>query len=156
MQIKKFPEVTTEEERRELLCFLEERFGLSPSLFDEYVILKGSTNYWLFPKTEHLNLLKKLSPEAVGLIFLRKVSNYLKPTSTFLQRFGKYATKNIVELNEDQLKLLQSNYKIPISLPLEEGYVILRDENWILGCGLYVKGHLYSYLETKVLKTLLD
>lgn len=156
MKRKPFPEEITFEERQQILFYLEQRFGLKQELFEPYTIFKGATHYWLFPKTEHLPLLRKLSPESVGLLFLRKIKDYLKPTSTFLQRFGKYATKNIVKLTDSQLKELQEKRKIKIDLPLEPGYVILKDDLWILGCGLYLEGHLFSYLETKVMKTLLD
>jgi len=156
MPRKSFPEEISLEEREEILAYLTERFGFSPSLFEDYLMLRVFHNYWLFPKTNYLSQLRKLTPEAVGLIFLRRVSQYLKPTSTFLQRFGRYATKNIVTLKEEELRLLQENKKIALSLPLEEGYVILRDENWILGCGLYLRGFIYSYLENKVMATLLS
>ncbi len=156
MKKKPFPEEITPDERRQILFYLEERFGINPGIFDEYTIFKGATHFWLFPKTEYIHLLKKLSPESVGLLFLRKIKNYLKPTSTFLQRFGKLAKKNIVQLTEEQLKILQESKKIKMDLPLEPGYVILRDETWILGCGLYLNGYIFSYLETKVIKTLLD
>ncbi len=156
MKRKPFPAEISSEEREHILNYLENRFGIPTKVFDEYTIFKGATHYWLFPKTEHLFLLKKLSPETVGLLFLRKIKDFLKPTSTFLQRFGKYATKNIIELSEEQLKTLQKNKKIPIDISIDPGYVILRDENWILGCGLYLNGYIFSYLETKVMKTLLD
>jgi hypothetical protein len=156
MKRKPFPQEVSPEERQQILFYLEERFGIKKEVFEAYQFFKGATHYWLFPKTEKLFLLKKLSPESVGLLFLRKIKDYLKPTSTFLQRFGKYATKNIVQLNENQLKSLQENKKIPIELSISPGYVILRDENWILGCGLYLNGYLFSYLETKVMKTLTD
>lgn len=156
MKKKPFPEEITSEERIQILSYLEDRFGIDSKIFDNYTIFKGATHYWLFPKSVYLSLLRKLSPESVGLLFLRKIKNYLKPTSTFLQRFGKFATKNVVKLTEAQLKTLQENKKIKIELPIEPGYVILKDDYWILGCGLYLDGYIFSYLETKVIKTLLD
>lgn len=156
MKGKPFPEIISPEERKDILFYLEERFGINPEIFNNYAMFKGATHYWLFPKTEYIYFLRKLSPESVGLLFLRKIKNYLKPTSTFLQRFGKFATKNIVELTENQLKILQESKKIKIELPLEPGYIILRDGTWILGCGLYLNGYIFSYLEIKVIKTLLD
>ncbi len=148
MKIKPFPSEISEEEKQEIFGFLKERFGFEQTLFEDFLILKGATNFWLFPKTNHLSQLKKLSPEAVGLLFLRRVSHYLKPTSSFLQRFGKWATKNVVTLNPEQVKLLREKGKIEIKFDLEPGYVILRNGKWILGCGLYVPGKLISYLKS--------
>lgn len=153
---KAFPEEISLEEKKEILSFLEERFGLKEEIFVDFVILKGDSTFWLFPKTNHLLQLRKLTPEVVGLLFLRKISGYLKPTSTFLQRFGKFATKNIIQLNAEQLKCLQERQKLDLDLDLEPGYVIIRDEDWILGCALYLPGKLFSYFEKKVIKNLFD
>jgi hypothetical protein len=156
MAKKTFPQEANLEEREEIFLFLEDRFGLKRDIFEDFLILKGASTFWLFPKTEHLIQLKKLTPEVVGLLFLRRVSGYLKPTSTFLQRFGQYATKNVIQLETEQLKTLQERQRLEIDLDIQPGYVIVRDEDWILGCALYLPGRLYSYFEKKVIKNLLE
>jgi len=150
----KFPQKVSEEERKEVLRYLEERFGISASYFEKYDILRGVSNFWLFPKTIYLETLKNLQIQTVGLLFLRRVSKYLKPTSVFLQRFGYLAKKNIVSLSEEIILILKEKNKVEIILDLEPGYVILKNNHWILGCGLYLPGKLFSYLEPKVLKNL--
>jgi len=150
----KFPQKVSEEERKEVLEYLEERFGISAFYFEKYDILRGVSNFWLFPKTTYLEILKNLQIQTVGLLFLRKVSKYLKPTSVFLQRFGYLAKKNIVSLSEEIILILKEKNKVEITLDLEPGYVILKNNHWILGCGLYLPGKLFSYLEPKVLKNL--
>ncbi|WP_051920495.1 hypothetical protein [Thermodesulfobacterium hydrogeniphilum] len=150
----RFPHIVSEEERQEVLKYLEDRFGISINIFDKYEILRGVSNFWLFPKNQYLEILESLQVQTVGLLFLRKVSRYLKPTSAFLQRFGYLATKNIVTLSEDIIEVLKERNKVEINLNLEPGYVILRNKYWILGCGLYLPGKLFSYLESKVIKNL--
>ncbi len=150
----RFPQRVSEEERKEVLKYLEDRFGIEESHFEGYEILRGVSNFWLFPKNEHLEKLRSLQIQTVGLLFLRKVSKYLKPTSVFLQRFGVLAKKNIVVLPEEIILVLKEKNKVEIELDLEPGYVVLKDKNWILGCGLYLPGKLFSYLEPKVLKRL--
>lgn len=151
---KPFPVEVSHDERRFLLNYLNERFGFDPQIFDDYHILKGVKNYWLLRKTLHLEKLKSLSVEVVGLIFLRQVSEYLKPTSAFLQRFGYFANKNIIQLGDDEIKFLSEHPYLKIDLSIEPGYVILRDSHWILGCGLYLPGRLYAFFEKKFLKIL--
>lgn len=150
----KFPKKVNEEEKKAIFKYLEDRFGFSPSLFEDYEVLKGVSNFWLFPKTPYLESLTSLEVQTVGLLFLRKVSSYLKPTSAFLQRFGNFATKNVVTLNFQLIEELKKHKKLEIDLDLEPGYVVLKDEKWILGCGLYLPGKLFAYLEEKVLKNL--
>jgi hypothetical protein len=151
---RRFPQKVSEEEREEVLKYLEERFGIEKTYFDNYEILRGVSNFWLFPKTPYLEKIKSLQVQTVGLLFLRKVSIYLKPTSVFLQRFGHLAKKNILVLPDDVISALKEKNKVEINLDLEPGYVILKDKYWILGCGLYLPGKLFSYLEPKVLKNL--
>lgn len=150
----RFPFKILEEERKEILGYLEERFGIPQNVFENYEILRGVSNFWLFPKTNYLDKLRGLDVQTVGLLFLRKVSKYLKPTSVFLQRFGHLATKNIVILSQEEISILKEKNKIEIELDLEPGYVILKDKYWILGCGLYLPGRLFSYLGEKITKNL--
>ncbi len=150
----RFPYRVSEEERKEILTYIEERFGIPASTFDKYEILRGVSNFWLFPKTPHLEKLKSLQVQTVGLLFLRKVSRYLKPTSAFLQRFGYLANKNIIELPEEIIKKLKEKNKVEVEFNIEPGYVVLKDKNWILGCGLYLSGKLLSYLDPKLTKNL--
>jgi|UniRef100_A0A7V5N1W6 hypothetical protein len=150
----RFPQKVSEKEREEVLKYLEDRFGIENFYFEKYEILRGVSNFWLFPKTSYLEKLKDLQVQTVGLLFLREVSKYLKPTSAFLQRFGYLAKKNIITLPEEVILMLKERNKVEIELDLEPGYVILKNKHWILGCGLYLPGKLFSYLEPKVLKNL--
>jgi len=150
----RFPQKVSKEEREEVLKYLEDRFGIEAFHFDNYEILRGVSNFWLFPKTEYLEKLKSLQVQTVGLLFMRQVSKYLKPTSAFLQRFGYLAKKNVVHLPEEIILILKEKNKVEINLDLEPGYVILKNKKWILGCGLYLPGKLFSYLEQKILKNL--
>lgn len=150
----RFPQKISEKEREEILKYLEDRFGIEAFNFEEYEILRGVTNFWLFPKTPYLERLKNLQVQTVGLLFLRQVSKYLKPTSAFLQRFGYLAKKNFVSLSDEIISTLKEKNKVEIMLDLEPGYVILKNKHWILGCGLYLPGKLFSYLEPKILKNL--
>jgi hypothetical protein len=150
----RFPQKVSEKEREEVLKYLEDRFGIENFYFEKYEILRGVSNFWLFPKTSYLEKLKDLQVQTVGLLFLREVSKYLKPTSAFLQRFGYLAKKNIITLPEEVILILKERNKVEIELDLEPGYVILKNKHWILGCGLYLPGKLFSYLEPKVLKNL--
>ncbi|MFN4197048.1 MAG: hypothetical protein ACK4FM_03460, partial [Caldimicrobium sp.] len=66
-----------------------------------------------------------------------------------------FAKRNIVTLNREMLSFLKEEKKIEIDLPLSPGYVIIKDENWFLGCGLYIPRKLFLYLEEKLLHNLL-
>jgi len=141
-----WPRVTNFEEREEVLSFWEERFGIPKETFAPYLLLSTAKNYWLFAKPPDLRALQGLRVQTVGLLFTRKVSRWLKPTSTALQRFGHLATKNIVDLEPHALDRLRRERKIPYETDLSEGYVIIRCQGKVWGCGLYTPGKLISYL----------
>ncbi len=142
-----WPRPVTEEERAQILQYLEERFGFSPALFEPYEFLSTAKNYWLFAHTPHREALARvLRVQTAGLLFLRKVSGYLKPTTAALQRFGRLATRNVLDLDRFTLDRLRLEKKIPFTAELETGYVILRCEGDIWGCALYLPGKLISYL----------
>ena len=141
-----WPRPISEEEQAHILKYLEERFGFSPELFEPYFFLATAKNYWLFTRTDYFKDLTNLRVQTAGLLFLRKVSGYLKPTSAALQRFGRFATRNILTLDRLTLDRLRLEKKIPFSTDLEPGYVILKCEEDFWGCALYISGNLISYL----------
>ena len=141
-----WPKVVSHTEREKVLSFWEERFGIPKETFARYSLLSTAKNYWLFVEPPEFKPLQGLRVQTVGLRFTRKVSRFLKPTSTALQRFGHLATKNVVDLSPAELDRLRRERKIPYEADLTEGYVIIRCEGKVWGCGLYMPGKLVSYL----------
>ena len=89
----------------------------------------------------------RLKVSKVGLRAFRKVGHFIKPTTRFIQAFGRYATKAIFRMDMRQLKTLITTGEIPVDLELEKGYVILSlEDNVILGLGFYIHGTLRSQL----------
>ncbi len=142
----KWPRVVSLEEREEVLSFWEERFGIPRETFQDYLLLSTAKNYWLFIAPPDLRPLQNLKVQTVGLLFTRRVSRWLKPTSTALQRFGHLATKNVLELSPSELDRLRREKRLPFEAEMEEGYVIIKCEGKVWGCGLYAQGKLISFL----------
>jgi len=86
--------------RREVLDWWDERFGIEPTVFEEYSFWeKGAGKVWIFngeatdPSSE---------VEAIGMTFLRTRQDHWKPTGRAVSRFGAHATKNVIELDPEQ------------------------------------------------------
>ncbi len=90
----------------------------------------------------------------MGMKTFQKVGQFLKPTTRFIQVFGRLATRAALVISEGQLKDLLEGEGLCLDLDIEQGYVILKlDEKRVLGLGLYVNGTLRSQISLKALKS---
>lgn len=105
--------------------------------------------------THHLAVGSQLKVAKVGLIAIRRVSSYLKPTTCFIQIFGHHATRARLKIDQDQLHKLISNEKIKVETDLDTGYIILDYQNFILGLGFYANGKISSQLPKKAVMGIL-
>ena len=139
-----WPEWLRGAERRHLLSFLQNRFGIPESVFANHHLLRRGRIVWLLSKDDRLINLASLPVESVGLPLLRQVNTQLKPTTAALQLFGLHANKNIVSLALDQLRELVEKKEIKGEFDTSPGYVIVVAETVIIGCALSVPGRLIS------------
>ncbi len=125
--------------------YLEERFGIGRGLFGGYdfrVSPKGKAFISnRFPGTDPRSALN------LGLPFVRVGrSGVIKPTSVFIQLFGRHAKKGIVNIGKEQAKRFASGMDLEIGTDLSRGYVIVRYGNYDLGCGRLKEGILKNML----------
>lgn len=132
---------------------MEERFGVSPTLFEPFLLFKRRKSWSLLQRDPFLQKAVHLKVNRVGLKAFRKVGDYIKPTTRMIQIFGRGATRGRVELDPSALIRLLEGEEIPLDLPMEPGYVIL---GWmgkgILGMGLYLQGALRSQIPVQELR----
>jgi NOL1/NOP2/fmu family ribosome biogenesis protein len=126
------------------LEFFRDRFGISPEVFSNYDLYRRGPTVWVFSKDDRLQDLAPLQVESVGMPLLRRVKNYLKPTSVALQLFGSKANKNIVSLEPQKLRDLVENREIKGEFCNSPGYVIVMTSSVIIGCALYLPGRLIT------------
>ena len=90
----------------------------------------------------------------VGVKAFRKVGHFVKPTTRFIQAFGKFATKRVCQVSPDDLLRLIAGEQIPVDQDYEKGYVILAvQRTCILGLGFFIHGKIRSQLPANQLKT---
>ena len=69
-----------------------------------------------------------------------------KPTSIFLQRFGRDASRNVIELTVGELQRYLARSPLAVARPnLTYGDCIVRYKGRVLGCGRYEDGLLVNY-----------
>ena len=93
---------------------------------------------------EIVRKLKEMNVQSIGIAIAR-VGRVIKPTSNFLQIFGKYAKKKIVKLDEKEALDYIKGLDIKKDCR-EKGYVIVKFGEDVLGCGLAKEGWIKNQI----------
>lgn len=116
--------------------YLKARFGVEIDKTENYSLKERSGDVWVVSK-QVKNMGDEISVETHGLRAIRFMKIGLKPTTYLLQLLGNELQKNVVELEEDELKQLLAREKmIPADID-EQGYVALKHKDRVIGCGFY-------------------
>ena len=147
--------------REEVVDFFSERFGIDPCVFESVTFWeKGKGKIWVFAD----DVPSPLRVEGLGMTVLRTRQEHWKPTHSAVQRFGRHATKNVIELDseaaatfvrgEDQeldwdgdWGYLIAAHEIgvgPPERPVRDGTAVERGAREPIGVGLYLYGELRS------------
>jgi len=141
------------DERHGLFSYLEERFGIEESLFDDCLLFRRRKSWSLLRNAPHVSAVAHLKVSKIGIKAFQKVGAFVKPTTRMIQAFGHMATRAKVTMTKTQLDSLVAGDGLPMELPLEKGYVILSlGEDFILGLGFYAQGKVRSQLPKKELR----
>jgi NOL1/NOP2/fmu family ribosome biogenesis protein len=132
--------------KEKVFGYLEERFGLERSLFDDYGLYMASKGrVYLGPR--RVPDLPKIA--TIGLLIAR-VHGTVKPSTNLLQALGKRVSRNIVNATREQaLAYARGGDFKPDSAAVDgigDGYVLVRFEGASLGCGLLQKGMVKNML----------
>jgi len=132
--------------KSQLFEYLESRFGILPPKFKDFEFY-GASRGRIFLGPKHI--ISRPEPVSVGILAAR-TGNAIKPTTNLLQLFGRHASKNIVNLNKENIM----KYAKGESLLLTEqeknsssnGYVIVSYSSVPVGCGYLKDDSLDSLL----------
>ena len=134
-------------DREEIIAWWAGRFGVPEEVFEPYeLFITGKGTIWALRRSERAPRgVEGLRYEALGMVIMRKGKLGWKPTTNAIQVLGRYTRKNVVELNEAQMRAFVAGEDVKGPFPgLEEGYVIVSYGGVPLGCGLYRRGVLRS------------
>ena len=149
-----WPEFAREDDRRHLFCYLEDRFGIPESLFDDYILFNRGKHWWLLRNSGLLISVSRLKVSMVGLRAFNQVGDFVKPTTRMIQVFGHYATRARLEIGEGQLRKLVAGKISQVDMEIENGYVILLIKGQPLGLGLFINGMIRSQIPRKEIRLL--
>ncbi len=111
--------------------YFKERFGIGKEI-EEYDFYEFAQSVWAYSGKD---VPEGLRIEVLGIRALRTKKTY-KPTTAFLRVIGKYATKNVITLeDEDAMRFLKGE-RIKGVCGDKKGYVVVKSDRDVLGCGL--------------------
>jgi NOL1/NOP2/fmu family ribosome biogenesis protein len=132
--------------RREVVDYFADRFGIDPEVFDEYTFWeKGAGKIWIYAGDAP----SPLRIEAIGMTCLRTRQEHWKPTTDFVQRFGRHASECVIDLDPEEARAFAAGKDREIERwDGDWGYLIaaheIDGERVPIGVGLYVHGELRS------------
>ncbi len=145
-----WPEFAKEDERHSVFSYLEDRFGIPERLFDDYLMFKRKKSWSIMKKPPGEGPASQLKVSQIGMKAFHKIGAYIKPTTRFIQVFGREATKARLEIDESEFLKLFSDDELSVDLPIGDGYVIFAlGENRVLGLGLLIEGKVRSEMPKK-------
>jgi len=118
----------------DILAYFEERFGISREVFSEFRLYTDQKGRCILgPKSIPLGD-KAIS---VGLQ-IATVSGAIKPSTNFLQLFGKHVTKSTIHITKEQAHAYLKGDDLELSGKVDatDGYVLLKYLDYPLACGL--------------------
>lgn len=93
--------------------------------------MKRSGDWWLCTGESDLEL------ETNGVRAVRELEIGPKPTTYALQLLGDHISRNVLEVGKEELlKLLRREEMVPATFE-EDGYVAVKYEGRMVGCGFY-------------------
>ncbi|NPV13886.1 hypothetical protein HPY86_03015 [candidate division WOR-3 bacterium] len=128
----------------EQIDFLRLRFGLSANWLEGLELIKEQET--IFAGTSEVMQFDRLKPLRRGIRLCRLFPHSVKPTTFAMQILGKSAQKNLIEVNDEQAKGLINGSSIEIDAGVENGFVLIVWQGFVLGVGLYKKPVLKSHI----------
>ena len=113
------------DKRTLILDYCYERFGIIETVFDNYNWYIGSKNRIYIGPEE----IERITPESIGLCIFR-LDKTPKPTTNFIQLFGKEITKNIISLDRNQTLAFCGGSDLEIINNAEPGFVSINYKNY--------------------------
>ncbi len=123
---------------------LAERFGIPTEVVDQLSFERGVGA--IFVGTREVIEFDLVRPMRKGMRLLRVFPHSLKPTTWAMQILGRYASKNVIDVNEEQAVNLVRGKNLELEAAVEDGFVLIRCRGFVVGVGLYRRPMIKSQI----------
>ncbi|MBN2537851.1 hypothetical protein JXB37_06205 [candidate division WOR-3 bacterium] len=125
---------------------LLERFGVPAEALAGLDVVEGQGAFFI--GTREVMTFDAVRPLRRGIRFCRVFPRSVKPTTHAMQVLGRHATRNVIDLEREQVVGLINGEQVEVDAPaaVEDGYVLLRVDGFSAGVGLYRRPVLKTQL----------
>jgi len=123
---------------------LSERFGIPVDVFERLAAVEEQET--VFVGTPEVMEFDAARPMRRGIRLARIYPYSLKPTTFGMQVLGEQATRNTIELSDEQAKLLINGGSLNADVDADNGFVLLRWRTFVVGVGFYKRPALKSQI----------
>ena len=120
------------------------QFGIPHGVFESYAVLEDQET--VFVGTTEVMEFDAVRPMRRGIRLARIYPYSLKPTTFGMQVLGAQASRNAVGMSDEQAKLLINGGCLEIEADVEDGFVLLRWKELVVGVGFYKRPVLKSQI----------
>lgn len=130
-----------------ILEYLKNNFGINPEIFEDLAILKVGNEVYIMNK-DAISF-KKIKVYYRGIKLGNTFSHSLRLATGVVQLFGKFATKNTIQLNYAEAFMFSQGQEFtPRNKPSDNkaGLVLAQYKQFPIGIGNYKDGKLKSMI----------
>src|SRR3989344_1834636 len=137
--------ILNKKEVNEILDKLKEQYDIKELKLD-YVLLQNTKDKILITNREIAKIdLKKLRVDNIGLYFCSLEKDGIRLSIEGSQLIGKYAKKNVANLDKEDIIKWMKGEDININEQVE-GYVVIKNNNDYFGTGKYKEGKILNFV----------
>ena len=123
---------------------LAERFGIPREVFERLAALEDQET--IFVGTPEVMEFDAVRPMRRGIRLARVYPYSLKPTTFGMQVLGGQATRNVIDVTDEQAKLLINGGALNTAVKANNGFVLIRWRGLVVGVGYYKRPVLKSQI----------
>ena len=123
---------------------LSERFGIPREVFDRLAAVEDQET--VFVSTPDVMEFDAVRPMRRGIRLARMYPYSLKPTTFGMQVLAGGATRNVVDVSDEQAKLLINGGTLSTDIEADNGFVLIRWRGFVAGVGFYKRPVLKSQI----------
>lgn len=135
-------------EVKDFLGRLEKHWGCDlKSFYKKYIFVRSEKDRIYLANKEVMHMdFAKLRVNSIGLYFAQVKEDQFRLSVEGSQMIGRIATKNVVEISQEQAKQWFRGEDVDTELKENSGFVILKHNKDFIGCGKIKEGKILNFL----------